>query len=177
MFIENPPGTDLSPLPLLLVSCTGTSEAYKKENIISIAWAGIINSEPPMLSISIRKPRFSHTQIMESMEFVAHPVTEALVEACNYCGTKSGYQVDKFTDCGLKATPVSALSHAKAIAGAPLALACKVTQVIELPTHDVFFAEIVQTLVEESFGDANGTLDLDRAKLMAFTSKGYRRID
>ena len=125
------PGTLLSPVPAVMVSCAMPG---KRPNVITVAWAGTVCSDPPMLSISVRKERFSHHILLESGEFVVNLVGREQLQAADYCGVRSGRDVDKFADCGLTAVPAQGMDCAPAIAQCPLYLACKTQQVIEPPT-------------------------------------------
>ncbi len=171
------PSTFLNPVPVVMVSCCGTSEGYDKPNIITLAWTGTINSEPPMLSVSIRQSRHSHQQIMESREFVVNLVTEPLLEACDYCGVKSGANMDKFVACHLTAEKnEEILSFAPAIQNSPVSLFCKVTQVIELGSHDLFIAQIVSVTVSEQLFESNGRINLGKANLVAYSHGEYHAL-
>lgn len=168
------PSTLLNPVPVVMVSCCGTSEGFDKPNIITLAWTGTINSEPPMLSVSIRKSRHSHRQIMESGEFVVNLVTESLLEACDYCGVKSGKNIDKFAACQLLAEKnETILKIAPSIQNSPVSLFCKVTQVIELGSHDLFLSHIVSVTVAEDLYETNGKINLAKAKLVVFAHGEY----
>lgn len=116
------PGTLLSPVPAVMVSCAMLG---KRPNVITVAWAGTVCSDPPMLSISVRKERFSHHILLESGEFVVNLVGREQLQAADYCGVRSGRDVDKFADCGLTAVPAQGMDCAPAIAQCPLYLACK----------------------------------------------------
>jgi len=170
--LEWKPGTLLNPVPVVMVSCVCEEE---KPNIITLAWAGTINSNPPMLSISIRKERHSHEIISKSGEFVVNLVTKDLLWATDYCGVKSGRDVDKFKE--MKLTPVvgSEIS-APYIMESPVNLECKVTQTIELGTHDLFLAEIVCVHVDEDKVDEQGTLHLDDADLVCYNHGQYQEV-
>ena len=146
------PGTLLAPVPAVMVSC-GTME---KPNIITVAWTGIVNSDPAMTYVSVRKERFSHELILKSGEFVINLTTSALARATDLCGVKSGRNTDKFTLAKLTPEPASLLS-CPMIAQSPLSLECKVTQVLPLGSHDMFLAEIVAVNVDESLLDERGS--------------------
>ncbi len=168
------PSTFLNPVPVVMVSCCGTSAGFDKPNIITIAWTGTINSEPPMLSVSIRKSRHSHRQIMESREFIVNLVNEALLEACDFCGVKSGRDTDKFSACQLVAEQrKEILSIAPSIKNSPVSLFCKVTQIIELGSHDLFLAEIVSVTVADALYEASGKINLSKADLVVFAHGEY----
>lgn len=168
------PCTMLAPVPVVMVSCQGM-KAEDKPNIITIAWAGTVNSQPPMVSVSIRKERFSHHLIKESGEFVVNLVDEQLCRACDYCGVKSGRDVDKFAEMELTAMPALGLEHAPAIAQAPVYLSCKVRHVLELGCHDMFIGEIVGVQVREDLFDPDGSLHLESAGLVAYNHGVYQR--
>ncbi len=170
------PSTMLAPVPAVMVSCTGVSEELRKPNIITIAWAGTVCSEPPMLSVSVRPSRFSHAQIMESREFVVNLVGQPLMRAMDFCGVKSGRDLDKFGHFGLTPLPVEGLAYAPAIAEAPISLGCTVTQVLQLGSHDLFLGEIRQVIVDPALMDDSGKLHLSRAQLVAFGHGEYSAI-
>lgn len=165
---EFKPGTLLSPVPAVMVSC---GEGDKK-NIITIGWTGIINSEPPMTYISVRKSRHSHHIIEESGEFVINLTTDKLAFATDYCGVKSGRDVDKFKELGL--TPGSC-SKVKCpmIAESPVNMECRVTEVKSYPSHDMFVAEIVAVHVDEEIIDQKGRIDLSAAGLISYVHGEY----
>lgn len=167
------PSTFLNPVPVVMVSCCGISEERNKPNIITLAWAGTINSEPPMLSVSIRKSRFSHQQILESREFVVNLVNEDLLESCDFCGVKSGRDMDKFEVCNLTKEDAEGLQYAPAIKNSPVSLSCKVTQVVELGSHDLFLAEIIAVSVADELYEENGKINLRKAKLVAYSHGEY----
>lgn len=166
------PGNMLYPVPAVMVSVARPDE---KPNIITVAWAGTINSDPAMLSISVRKERYSHAILCDTKEFVVNLVHEPLVRACDYCGVRSGRDVDKFAQ--MKLTPVAVEGvTAPAIAESPVNLACRVTQVIPLGTHDMFFAEIVSVTVDERYMDEKGTFHLNDAGLVAYSHGRYFKL-
>lgn len=163
----------LSPVPAVMVSCCAPEEGAKP-NIITIAWAGTVCSDPPMVSVSVRKNRFSHALISRSGEFVVNLVDEPLCKALDYCGVKSGKDVDKWAQCGLTPMPAIGMEHAPAIAQAPAYMACKVRQVLELGSHDMFIGEIVGVQVREDlFTDTS--LHMERAGLVAYNHGVYQR--
>ena len=163
------PGTLLGPLPVIMASCGDSPENY---NIITIGWTGIINSEPPMTYISVRKSRHSHHIIAETGEYVINLCNEDLAFATDFCGVKSGREMDKFEAMNL--TPVSGeFVKAPLIKESPINLECKVTQVLELPTHDVFISEIVKVHVDEELVDEKGAIHYEEAKLVAYNHGEY----
>ena len=164
-------GTLLAPLPVVMVSC-GTTE---KPNIITIAWTGILASEPPKTYVSVRKERFSYDMIKNSGEFVINLVNAELVKSADYCGVASGRNVDKFDTCRL--TPKKAFKlDCPIIEESPLSLECKVSDIIPLGSHDMFIADIVSVDVEESLIDAKGRLDLNSAELVSYSHGEYCKL-
>ena len=162
------PGTLLSPLPVALVSCASGGE----KNLITIGWTGIINSEPPMTYVSVRKSRYSHRMIEESGCFVINVTTEDIVRAVDWCGVKSGRDFDKFKECGLTAIPGSVV-EAPLVAESPINLECKVIETHEYPSHDMFVAEIVAVHCDETLLDEDGRLRLDLAGLVSYNHGEY----
>ncbi len=169
-FVLVKPGTLLSPTPVVMVSCAGK---VQRPNIITVAWAGTVNSEPPMVSVSIRPDRFSHGLISETGEFVVNLVSRPLLKACDLCGVRSGREHDKFELCGLTPLPAGGLLHAPAIAQSPAYLACQVRETLPLGSHTLFIGEIVSMGIEESLVDATGRIDFDKAGLIAYCHGEY----
>lgn len=162
-------GNMLYPVPAVMVSA---ARAGERPNIITVAWAGTVNSDPPMLSVSIRKERYSHGIISETGEFVVNLVHAPLARACDYCGVRSGRDVDKFGALGLNPVVIEGVD-APAIAQSPLNLACNVTQVIPLGSHDLFLARIVSVSVDERYMDEKGAFHLNDAGLVAYSHGTY----
>lgn len=163
------PGNMLYPVPAVMVSC---KRAGEKPNIITIAWAGTIASAPVMLSISVRKERYSYDIIKETGEFVVNLVTSGLVYAADYCGVKSGRDVDKFQELGL--TPLdSTYLSAPGILESPVNLECRVRQVIPLGSHDLFLAEVMGVTVDRAYLDEDGKFHLNDAGLAAYSHGEY----
>lgn len=162
--------TILNPVPVVMVS-SGSKDG--KANIMTVAWAGTVNSEPPMVSVSIRKNRYSHKLISETGEFVINLVSKSLCKACDYCGVRGGENEDKFKSCGL--TPVKAqdLEYAYAIKEAPVSISCVVKSVTELGSHDMFIGEIKAVTADSYLLDQNGKLCLDNARLVAYNHGEY----
>lgn len=163
------PSTILNPVPAVMVSCAGSGG---KPNIITVAWAGTINSGPPMLSISVRKERYSHKLIKERGQFVVNLTTEKLVRAADFCGVKSGRDVDKFLETGLTPEKASVVD-VPAIKESPVNIECIVKDVLELGTHDMFIAEIAAVNVEEGLLDKKGKLCLEKAGLICYAHGEY----
>lgn len=162
------PGTMLSPLPPVMVTC-GTME---KPNVFTVAWTGIVNSEPPLTYISVRPSRYSHDIIKEAGEFVINLTTLELAKACDYCGIKSGKDTDKFKDMDLAIEPCSKVS-APMLVQAPISLECIVKSVTSYPTHDMFLAEIVNVNIDDKYLEEDGRLALEKAGLLAFVHGRY----
>ena len=158
----------LAPVPPALVSC-GTAE---KPNLLTVAWTGIVNTQPPMTYISIRKERYSYRLIEQSGCFAINLTTRALIRAADFCGVKSGRDTDKFAVCKLHAAAASAI-EAPILEESPLSLECRVVQKIELGTHDMFLAEIVAVDVEDTLIDKQGRLHLSSANLAAYSHGEY----
>ncbi|MGE5575959.1 MAG: flavin reductase family protein [Syntrophothermus sp.] len=163
------PGTDLYPVPVVMVSCVDHSG---RRNIITLAWVGTVCSEPPMVGISIRRERFSYRMIQETREFVVNIPSEDLAWVTDQCGLVSGKMVDKFRE--FKLTPVPAAEvRAPLIAECPVNLECRVRQVIPLGSHDLFIGEILAVHAEETVLDAHGRIDLARARPVAYGCSSY----
>ena len=162
-------GNMLYPVPAVMVSCMRPGE---RPNIITVAWAGTVCSAPAMLSISVRKERYSHSIIEETGEFAVNLVNKELTFATDYCGVRSGRDVDKLREMKLTEQPSRYIS-APGIAESPLILECKVKQQIPLGTHDMFLAEVVGVSVDERYMDEKGTFHLNDAKLTAYSHGTY----
>ncbi len=163
------PGNMLYPVPPVMVSCGREGET---PNIITVAWAGTICSDPAMLSISVRKERFSHDIIRDTGEFVVNLTSKKLAYAADWCGVKSGRDLDKFKE--MKLTPLKSQKiSAPGIEESPVNIECKVKQVVELGTHDMFIAEVVSVSVDDKLLDDKGRLDLGKAKLVAYSHGEY----
>ncbi len=162
------PGTVLYPVPAVMVSC-GNME---QNNIITIAWTGTVNTNPPMTYISVRPERHSYDIIKNSKEFVINLVTKDLTFACDYCGVKSGKDVNKFQEMGL--TPQKGEQvDAPIIAESPVSLECKVKQIIPLGSHDMFLAEIVSVSVSETYFDETGKFHFNKSEPICYSHGGY----
>ena len=170
-----PPSTMLSPTPVVLVSC-GDAEDPEKKNMLTLAWAGTINSEPPMVSVSIRKERYSHGLIAGSGEFVVNLVDERMCRAVDFCGVKSGRDLDKAKETGLRYIPAEKMKTAPAVAGAPVSLSCRVTQILELGSHDLFLGEVAAVSIRKDLLDAEGGLHLEKAGLIAYSHGLYQKL-
>ncbi len=161
-------GTLLAPVPPVMVTC-GDMES---SNIITVGWTGILNSEPPKTYISVRPSRYSHKLIKESGEFVINLTPSRLVRSADWCGVYSGKNVDKFEKCKLTKEEANEVS-APLISECPVALECKVSDIVHLGTHDMFIADIVAVDIEEELIDEKGKLHLERAGLAAYAHGDY----
>ena len=164
------PGTMIYPVPAVLVSCGATPEEY---NMLTVAWTGTICSEPAMCYISVRPERHSYEIIKRTGEFVINLTTADLVRATDWCGVRSGRDYDKFKEMGL--TPLaSAKVAAPTIAESPVAIECRVKEIIPLGSHDMFLAVVVNVSVDDSLiSKESGKLDLERARLLAYSHGEY----
>lgn len=162
--------TILNPVPVVMVSSGSKDD---KANIMTVAWAGTVNSEPPMVSVSIRKSRYSHKLISETGEFVINLVSKSLCKACDYCGVRGGENEDKFKTCGLTPVKAAGLEYAYAIKEAPVSISCVVKSVTELGSHDMFIGEIKSVTADSYLLDQNGKLCLDNARLVAYNHGEY----
>jgi len=172
MKIDSKPGPLLAPLPTVMVSCGSMEES----NIITIAWTGIINSNPPMTYVSVQRSRHSHDIIEESGEFVINLVPAGLVKAMDFCGVRSGRDVDKFDSQGLTRAKADTVS-APLIDESPVNLECKVKDIVRMQTHDMFMAEITAVHIDEKYVDEKGAYDFGAMELVAFNHGKYYKLE
>lgn len=161
-------GALLAPVPPVMVSC-GPAE---RPNIITVGWTGITNTIPPKTYISLRPERYSAPLIRESGVFVINLTNSPLVKAADFCGVRSGKNVDKFAEMKLTAKPGPA-TGCPMIAESPLSMECRVTDIIPMGSHDMFLADIVSVLVDSAYLDKAGKLHLDRCGLAAYAHGEY----
>ncbi len=163
-------GTMIYPLPAVLVSCGATPEEY---NMLTVAWTGTICTSPPMCYISVRPERHSYPIIRRTGAFVINLTTAAMAHATDWCGVKSGRDIDKFAATGL--TPQKGeVVDAPAIAESPISIECRVKDIIPLGSHDMFIAEVVNVMVDEEFIDPEtGRFDLERARPIVYSHGEY----
>lgn len=159
----------LYPLPVVMVS---VRDKKGNDNIITVAWAGTVCTNPPMVSISVRPERHSYQMIKESGEFVINLVTKDLVFATDYCGVKSGRDVDKFKEMKLKKEKAEKVA-APLIAQSPVNLECRVTECKELGSHHMFVAEIVSVHIDEKYMDEKGKFHLNETGLVTYSHGEY----
>ncbi len=162
-------GNMLYPLPAVMVSC---KRADEKANIITVAWAGTVCTNPPMVSISVRPERYSYNIIRDSGEFTVNLVTEELVKKCDWCGVRSGRDHDKFKELGLTEYG-SEFIGAPAIKESPVNIYCKLHKIEKLGSHDMFLAKVAGITVDESYLDAKGRLHLDACGLITYSHGEY----
>lgn len=162
------PGNLIAPVPAAMVTC-GTME---KPNIITVAWTGNISSSPARASISVRPERYSYGLIREKGEFVLNLTTAALVRAADFCGVRSGRDVDKFACLGL--TPLPAGEVACPLLGeSPVNIECRVFDVLPMGSHDLFLADVLAVHVDRELVDEGGRLRLDQCHLAAYAHGEY----
>lgn len=165
-------GTLLAPLPAVLVSC-GDGE---KQNLITIAWTGILCTKPAKTYISVRPERFSYDIIKNSGEFVINLPSADLVKAVDWCGVRSGKTEDKWTHCGLTPEPCPDLQYAPAVQQCPVSVACRLDRIVPLGSHDMFIADILSVSVDETLLGKDGKLDYEKADLVAYSHGSYYKL-
>ncbi len=170
--VEWKPGTFIYPIPAVMV----TSGDMKKSNIMTVAWTGIINTNPAMCYISVRPERYSYNLIKESKEFVINLTNEKLAYATDWCGVKSGKNVDKFKE--MKLTKEKA-NHVKCpiIKESPVAVECRVKEIVELGSHHMFIAEVLSIDADEKYIDEKGAFDISKCDLIAYANGGYYSLN
>ena len=165
-------GTFIYPIPAVMVSC-GTME---KSNIITVAWTGILNTNPAMCYISVRPERYSHDIIKENGEFAINLTTRQLAYATDWCGVKSGRDVDKFKEMKLTKEKANIIS-VPLIKESPVSVECKVKEIVPLGSHDMFVAEIVAIDADEKYIDEKGAFDISKCDLIAYANGGYYPLE
>jgi len=161
-------GTFEYPIPAVMVSM-GDME---KSNIITVAWTGIINTNPAMVYISVRPTRYSYNILKEQKEFVINLTTEKLAYATDWCGVKSGANVDKFKEMHLTKEKAN-MVKCPLIKESPVSIECKVKKIIELGSHTMFMAEVLCIDADEKYIDEKGAFDISKCNLMAYANGGY----
>ena len=162
------PGTFLYPLPVVMVSC-GTME---ESNIITVAWTGIINTDPAMVYISVRPTRHSYNIIKESGEFVINLTTKDLTYATDWCGVKTGAQVDKFKEMHLTKEKAKFVK-CPMIKESPVSVECRVKEIKELGSHHMFVAEVLGINADEKYIDEKGAFDISKCDLITYANGKY----
>ena len=165
-------GTFIYPIPAVMVSC-GTME---ESNIITVAWTGILNTNPAMCYISVRPERYSHDIIKENGEFAINLTTRQLAYATDWCGVKSGRDVDKFKEMKLTKERANIIK-APLIKECPVSVECKVKEIVPLGSHDMFVAEIVAIDADEKYIDEKGAFDISKCDLIAYANGGYYPLE
>ena len=163
------PGNMLYPLPAVMVSL---ADQEGHPNIITLAWVGTVCTNPPMVSISVRPERYSYPILKETGEFVINLTTEELVAATDYCGVRSGRDVDKFKETGLTREKAD-IVKAPMIKEAPVSIECRVKEIRELGSHHMFLAEVVAVHADERYMDENNRFDLNRARPLVYSHGEY----
>lgn len=156
------PGNMVYPVPAVMVT---VADKEGNSNIITVAWTGTVCTNPPMAYISVRPERHSYSMLKETGEFVINLTTEELAYATDYCGVRSGRDVDKWKETGLTPQAASKVS-VPLIAESPVSIECRVTEVKELGSHHMFLADVVAVDVDEQWMNESGKLELSRANLM-----------
>jgi len=167
--IDFKPGNMLYPLPVVMVS---VADNEGKSNIVTVAWTGTINSDPAMISISVRKSRFSYNMIMESGEFCVNLTNKDLAKATDFCGVRSGRDTDKWKEANLTAVPSSVIK-APMIKESPVNIECKVIKSEELGTHTIFYAEVVAVHVNDEYMDETGRFHFEKTNPLAYSHGQY----
>ena len=166
------PGTFIYPIPAVMVSL-GTME---KSNIITVAWTGIINTNPAMVYISVRPTRYSYNIIKEQKEFVINLTTEELTYATDWCGVKSGKDFDKFKEMNLSKQKANFVK-CPMIAESPVSIECRVKEEKELGSHTMFIAEVLGINASKEYIDKKGAFDISKIDLIAYANGGYYSLD
>ena len=164
-------GALLAPVPAVMVSVGDENE----KNILTVAWCGTVATQPPKTYISVRPSRHSYNILRRTGEFVINLVPSEMAKTADYCGIYTGAKVDKFAKCGLTAAPIEGIS-APAIAECPVSIACRVSDVIPMGTHDMFLADVLSVEADEALFDEKGALHLEKAHLCAYVHGAYFKL-
>lgn len=163
-------GNMVYPLPAVMVS---TADKSGKSNILTIAWTGTICTNPAMVYISVRPERYSYHMLKESGEFVINLTTEQLAKATDYCGVRSGKDVDKWKEAHLTPAKAEKLQYVPVIEECPVNIECKVTEVKELGSHHMFLAEVLAVQIDEQYLNEKNKFELNKTGLMAYSHGEY----
>ena len=167
------PGTMIYPLPAVLISCGANAEEH---NLFTVAWTGTVCTNPPMCYISVRPERHSYEIIKRTGEFVINLTNSALARATDWCGVRSGRDYDKFAEMGLTPEPAAVVA-VPVVAESPVAIECRVKQIVPLGSHDMFIADVVNVLVDEEYiNPETGKLELERADMITYCHGEYFRL-
>lgn len=166
------PGNMLYPLPVVLVSA---ADRGGNKNVLTVAWAGTVCSDPPMVFISVRPERHSYHMIKETGEFVINLTTEELAYATDYCGVVSGRDADKFKNMHL--TPIKAdIVKAPLIKESPVNIECIVKEVKSLGSHDMFIAQVAAVHADEKYMDGKKKFHLEDAHPIVYSHGIYMSL-
>ena len=169
--VELKGGALTAPLPPALVTVGEGEEA----NVLTVAWTGILATVPPKTYISVRPRRHSYALLQKTREFVIHLPPASLARAVDFCGMYTGAKMDKFERCSLTRIPSLAVG-APTIAECPIAIECRVTEIVPMGSHDVFFADILRVSADERLFDPTGKLCMEKADLLAYAHGEYYRL-
>ena len=164
------PGNMVYPLPAVMVS---TGDKKGNQNILTVAWTGTVCTNPAMVYISVRPERYSYHMIEESGEFVINLTTEKLARATDFCGVRSGRDVDKWKECHLSAKKAQTLEYAPCIEEAPVNIECKVKKIEKLGSHHMFLAEVTAVQADEAYLNEKGKFELNKTGLLAYSHGEY----
>ena len=166
------PGNMLYPLPAVMVSC---GDIAQESNILTVAWTGTICTNPPMVYISVRPERYSYAMIRETGEFVINLTTKKLARATDFCGVRSGRDLDKWNECHLTKIPGDTV-RCPMIAESPINIECQVTEINELGSHHMFLAKVTAVHVDDAYIDEKGTFHLNDTGLLAYSHGTYHEL-
>lgn len=170
---EFKPGNMIYPVPAVIVS---VGDSQSRINLLTVAWTGTICSDPPMAYISVRPTRYSYEMIRRSGEFVINLTSESLTRAADFCGVRSGRDLDKWAACGLTPAPAKSLDFAPIVAESPVNIECRVEKIEELGSHHMFIARVTAVQVDSAYIDSKGRFDLSRAGLIAYSHGEYMSL-
>lgn len=170
---EFKPGNMIYPVPAVIVS---VGDSQGRTNLLTVAWTGTICSDPPMAYISVRPTRYSYEMIRQSGEFVINLTSELLTRAADFCGVRSGRDIDKWAACGLTPAPAKSLRFAPIVAESPVNIECKVEKIEELGSHHMFIARVTAVQVDSAYIDSKGRFDLSRAGLISYSHGEYMSL-
>ena len=162
------PGTFEYPIPAVMVSCGDMEQS----NIITVAWTGILNSNPAMVYISVRPTRYSYNIIKETKEFAINLTNKDLAYKADWCGVKSGKDVDKFKEMHLTKQKAKFIK-CPLIKESPVSIECKVVDMKDLGSHTMFIAEVLSIDADEKYIDEKGAFDISKCDLIAYANGGY----
>ncbi|WP_297636960.1 flavin reductase family protein [uncultured Clostridium sp.] len=159
----------LNPVPVVIIS---TKNKEGKENVFTVAWAGTVCTKPPMLSISVRPERLSYEYLKESMTFVVNMPRKDMVKKVDYCGVRSGRNIDKIEECDFTMVPCEEI-HGSYIKECPVSIECKVNKIIPLGTHDMIIADVLCSHIDEDLMDEKGKIHFEEGELITYCHGEY----